>query len=71
VNALNPGMILTEGMHTAGFDAGPMRDFFQNNAPLRRVGTVDDITEPALFLASEDSRYVTGESLRTAGGLNG
>jgi 3-oxoacyl-[acyl-carrier protein] reductase len=68
---MNPGMILTEGVHAVGFDEGPMRDFFQNNAPLGRVGTVEDVAEPALFLASEDSRYITGETLRVAGGLNG
>ena len=39
--------------------------------PLQRVGTLEDIAGPALFLASELSAYVTGESLLVAGGLPG
>jgi 3-oxoacyl-[acyl-carrier protein] reductase len=71
VNAVNPGMILTEGLHAVGFDEGPMRDFFEKNTPLGRVGEVEDITGPVLFLASDDSGYVSGETIRAAGGFNG
>jgi 3-oxoacyl-[acyl-carrier protein] reductase len=71
VNAVNPGMILTEGLHAVGFDEGPWRDFFEKNTPLGRVGEVEDITGPVLFLASDDSRYVSGETIRAAGGFNG
>jgi len=69
VNSINPGMVETEGVHTAGF----IGTDFQINAvaqtPLGRLGQVDDIASVASFLASEDSKWITGELVRAGGGL--
>jgi len=68
VNSLNPGMIETEGVHTAGFIGS---DFYQQiitDTPLGRVGQPDDIGPVAVFLASDDSGWVNGEILQVAGG---
>lgn len=68
VNAINPGMIETEGVHAAGFIGSD----FQKNAvaqtPLGRIGQPEDIATVAAFLASEDSRWITGETFVVAGG---
>jgi len=69
VNALNPGMVETEGTHAAGihgtdFEAGTIAQ-----TPLGRVGQVDDIASVAVFLASDDSKWLTGEQLLAGGGL--
>jgi 3-oxoacyl-[acyl-carrier protein] reductase len=69
VNAVNPGMIVTEGVQSAGFDRGDMRDWIEASAPLARVGTVREIAGPVLFLASDDASYITGETLHATGGL--
>ena len=68
VNSLNPGMIETEGVHTAGFIGS---DFYQQiitDTPLGRIGQPDDIGPVAVFLASDDSGWVNGEVLQVAGG---
>jgi len=70
VNALNPGLVETEGTHTAGV-AAPDSDFrkdAEQTTPLGRIGQPDDIASVAVFLASNDSAWVTGESLRASGG---
>jgi 3-oxoacyl-[acyl-carrier protein] reductase len=69
VNALNPGMVETEGAHSAGliksdFEAGAIAQ-----TPLGRIGQPGDIASVALFLASDDSAWLTGEQLLTGGGL--
>lgn len=64
VNAVCPGLIDTE--MSAG---GPDHSLAQTMIPLRRVGTVEDIVGPVLFLASDASRYVTGQSLVVDGGM--
>lgn len=69
VNAINPGMIETEGTHTAGFIGS---DFHKNaiaQTPLGRIGQPEDIARVAVFLASDDSGWVTGQTLHTAGGF--
>jgi 3-oxoacyl-[acyl-carrier protein] reductase len=69
VNAINPGIVETEGTHTAGFIGS---DFERNsvaNTPLGRVGQPGDIAGVAVFLASDDSRWITGEKLVTSGGV--
>lgn len=69
VNALNPGMIETEGTHSAGFIGS---DFHANavaQTPLGRIGQPDDIASIAVFLASNDSYWLTGEQLRAGGGM--
>lgn len=69
VNAINPGMVLTEGALTAGFDKGDFRQQIEAQTPLGRIGQVDDIAPAAVFFASTDSAWITGETLRIAGGL--
>ncbi|HEY7521992.1 MAG TPA: glucose 1-dehydrogenase [Methylomirabilota bacterium] len=69
VNAINPGMVQTEGLRAAGFDAGDFRKEVEAQTPLGRIGQPADIAPAAVFLASSDSRWITGETLRVAGGL--
>jgi 3-oxoacyl-[acyl-carrier protein] reductase len=69
VNAVNPGMIATEGVVTAGFHEGDMRHWIESVTPMQRIGTVDEIASVVAFLASNDAAYVTGETLHVTGGL--
>jgi 3-oxoacyl-[acyl-carrier protein] reductase len=69
VNAVNPGMIATEGVITAGFHEGDMRTWIESVTPMGRIGTVEEISSVVAFLASEDAAYVTGETLHVTGGL--
>jgi 3-oxoacyl-[acyl-carrier protein] reductase len=69
VNSINPGMIITEGVVSAGFDKGEFRETLESQTPLGRVGKPDDIAPVAVFFASDDSKWVTGETLLIAGGL--
>jgi 3-oxoacyl-[acyl-carrier protein] reductase len=69
VNAINPGMVETEGVHSAGFMEGEMRQQVESQTPLGRIGQVRDIAPVAVFLASPDSAWITGEILRVAGGM--
>lgn len=69
VNAVNPGMIETEGVITAGFNEGDMRKWIESVTPMARIGTVDEIASVVAFLASSDANYVTGETLHVTGGL--
>jgi 3-oxoacyl-[acyl-carrier protein] reductase len=69
VNAINPGMIETEGVHSAGFDDGDFRKWIEAQSPLGRIGQTDDISPTAVYLASADSKYMTGETLLVTGGL--
>jgi len=69
VNAVNPGMVETEGVHTAGFMEGEFRKQVEAKTPLGRIGQPQDIAPTVVFLASEDSGWVTGETLLVAGGL--
>lgn len=69
VNAINPGMIETEGVHAAGFIG---TDFHKNavaQTPLGRIGQPQDIGPVAVFLASPDSGWITGEIVQVAGGF--
>ena len=69
VNAINPGMVETEGVRAAGFDQGDFRKSIEAQTPLGRIGQPEDIAPAAVFLASSDSAWITGETLRVAGGL--
>jgi 3-oxoacyl-[acyl-carrier protein] reductase len=69
VNAINPGMVETEGVRAAGFDQGDLRKGIEAQTPLGRIGQPGDIAPTAVFLASSDSAWITGETLRVAGGL--
>jgi 3-oxoacyl-[acyl-carrier protein] reductase len=69
VNALNPGMIETEGSHAAGIIGSEMEKGVVAQTPLGRVGQPKDIATAALFLASDDAGWATGEKLVVSGGL--
>ena len=69
VNAINPGMVETEGVRAAGFDKSDFRKQMESQTPLGRIGQTQDIAPAAVFLASSDSAWITGETLRIAGGL--
>jgi 3-oxoacyl-[acyl-carrier protein] reductase len=69
VNAINPGMVETEGTHIAGFIGSELEDGMVAQTPLGRVGQPDDIAGIAVFLASDDARWLTGEKLTASGGL--
>ena len=69
VNAINPGMVITEGVVTAGFDKSDFRKQLESQTPLGRIGQTEDIAPAAVFLASQDSAWITGETLVIAGGL--
>ncbi len=68
VNAINPGMIETEGLHTAGIVESDFRKQYQAATPLGRIGQPQDIASAAVFLASPDSSWVTGETIYVTGG---
>lgn len=68
VNAINPGMVETEGVHAAGFIGSEFQTQVENQAPLGRIGQPADIAPIAVFLASEDSGWLTGEILIASGG---
>jgi len=69
VNAINPGMVITEGVITGGFHESDFRTTLESQTPLGRVGQTDDIAPAAVFFASDDSKWITGETLVIAGGL--
>ena len=69
VNSINPGMVETEGVHAAGFIG---TDFEKNTVaqtPLGRLGQPEDIATIATFLASDDSKWLTGELVKAGGGM--
>ena len=69
VNAINPGLVITEGVETAGLAGSD----FEKNAvavtPLGRSGQPEDIAPPVAFLASDDARWITGETIYVSGGF--
>jgi 3-oxoacyl-[acyl-carrier protein] reductase len=69
INSVNPGMVETEGVHTAGLSSGEWRKQLESQTPLGRIGQPQDIAPAVVFLASADSAWITGESLVIAGGL--
>jgi 3-oxoacyl-[acyl-carrier protein] reductase len=68
VNAVRPGLVETEGTHTAGITESDMRKDYEARAPLGRIGQPQDIATAVTFLASEDSSWITGETLLVSGG---
>jgi 3-oxoacyl-[acyl-carrier protein] reductase len=69
VNAINPGMVETEGVHAAGFIESDFRKQLESQTPLGRIGQPEDIAPAAVFFASSDAARITGETLVVAGGL--
>lgn len=68
VNAINPGMVETEGAHAAGAIGGEFEQYALAITPLGRIGQPQDIASVAVFLASDDSYWLTGERLYAGGG---
>ena len=69
VNSINPGIVETEGTHSAGFIGSDFEKGLVAQTPLGRAGQPDDIGAVAVFLASDDSRWITGEQILVTGGL--
>lgn len=69
VNSINPGMVETEGVHTMGIIGTDFQKGFEAQTPLGRIAQPDDITPIAVFLASTDSGWLTGEHVVASGGL--
>jgi 3-oxoacyl-[acyl-carrier protein] reductase len=70
VNSINPGIVVTEGTQTAGIIGSDMEKGVVSQTPLGRAGQPPDIAAVAVFLASDDSRWLSGEQLRASGGLH-
>jgi 3-oxoacyl-[acyl-carrier protein] reductase len=70
VNAINPGMVITEGVQAAGMADSDFRRKQEAETPLGRIGQPDDIAPAAVFFASDDASWITGETLVIAGGLH-
>ncbi len=68
VNAINPGMVETEGVQASGLGEGDFRKQIEAQTPLGRIGQPQDIAPAAVYLASADSAWVTGETLYISGG---
>jgi 3-oxoacyl-[acyl-carrier protein] reductase len=68
VNAINPGMVETEGLREGGFLGSDFQKMFETQSPLGRIGQPDDIAPAVVFLASSDASWITGETLIISGG---
>jgi 3-oxoacyl-[acyl-carrier protein] reductase len=69
VNSINPGMVDTEGTQSAGIMESEMRFRTEAGTPLGRIGSPQDIAPAVVFLASDDSSWITGETLYISGGM--
>jgi 3-oxoacyl-[acyl-carrier protein] reductase len=69
LNTINPGMVETEGLHSAGMVESDFRKQIEAQTPLGRIGQPDDIAPAVVFLASPDAGWITGQSLYLTGGL--
>jgi 3-oxoacyl-[acyl-carrier protein] reductase len=68
VNSINPGMVESEGTHAAGIIGGDFQKNIEASAPLGRIGQPEDVAKVAVFLASDDSGWLTGERISASGG---
>jgi 3-oxoacyl-[acyl-carrier protein] reductase len=68
VNSLNPGMVETEGVHTAGMIGSDFQKKAVEDTPLGRIGQPGDIATVAAFLASDESFWLTGQTISASGG---
>jgi 3-oxoacyl-[acyl-carrier protein] reductase len=68
VNAIAPGGVETEGTHSAGIVGSDFAKAMVAGTPLGRFGRPEDIARVAVFLASDDSAWLTGERLTASGG---
>jgi 3-oxoacyl-[acyl-carrier protein] reductase len=69
VNSINPGLIDTEGTHAMGVIGNDLEEQTVTQTRLGRTGQPDDIAPVAVFLASDESRWFTGDTLAVSGGL--
>lgn len=69
VNSINPGPVETEGAHALGMIGSDFMNGLEAQTPLGRIGQPEDYGPVAVFLASDDSAWVSGETLLVAGGL--
>src|SRR5689334_1038744 len=69
VNSINPGMVETEGVRSMGVIGSDFQKHFEAQTPLGRIAQPEDIAPIAVFLASSDSGWLTGETLLASGGL--
>jgi 3-oxoacyl-[acyl-carrier protein] reductase len=68
VNAVNPGYVVTEGTKAAGITGSDFETQAIAETPLGRAGQPEDIAPPVAFLASDDARWITGETIFVSGG---
>lgn len=71
INSILPGVVETEGAHSAGFIGSDAETKLVANTPLGRTGQPEDIAKVAVFLASDDSAWITGEKISVSGGIYG
>lgn len=68
INSINPGLVETEGVHTAGIMESDFKKHIEQETPLGRIGQPKDIAPAVVFLASDDASWISGETLYIAGG---
>ena len=71
INSILPGIVETEGSHSGGFIGSDAEVKMVANTPLGRTGQPDDIAKVAVFLASDDAGWITGEKISVSGGIYG
>jgi 3-oxoacyl-[acyl-carrier protein] reductase len=71
INSILPGVVETEGSHEAGFIGSEAETRLVANTPLGRAGQPEDIAKVAVFLASDEAAWITGEKIAVSGGLYG
>jgi 3-oxoacyl-[acyl-carrier protein] reductase len=69
VNSINPGMVETEGTHAMGVIGSDFQKQLEAQTPLGGIAQPEDIAPIAVFLASQDSGWLTGETVLASGGL--
>jgi 3-oxoacyl-[acyl-carrier protein] reductase len=70
MNAINPGMVETEGVHAAGLHESDFRKQIEAQTPLGRIAQAQDVAPAVVFFfASGDSGYITSETMLITGGL--
>ena len=69
MNSASPGLVITDGVVSAGFHESDFRKLLESQTPLGPVGQGDHISPAAAFFASDDSKWITRETLLIAGGL--
>lgn len=68
VNSINPGMVETEGAHAVGIIGSDLQKNVEASAPLGRIGQPEDVAKVAVFLASDEAGWLTGERISASGG---